>query len=163
MYEICDREPEVMAELVRRSCEIKRKIVENDPEEKGERALLNLGHTIGHAIEKAKGFSLTHGECVALGCVAAAFISWKKEMLPMDEYYEIRDMFVPFNLPISVDELEPERILDLTRSDKKMDNGQIRFILLNKIGKAVIDMSVTDEQILAAIDEINFTEEDAHE
>ena len=163
MYEICDREPEVMAELVRRSCEIKRKIVENDPEEKGERALLNLGHTIGHAIEKAKGFSLTHGECVALGCVAAAFISWKKEMLPMEEYYEIRDMFVPFNLPISVDELEPERILDLTRSDKKMDNGQIRFILLNKIGKAMIDMSVTDEQILAAIDEINFTEEDAHE
>ena len=72
-------------------------------------------------------------------------------------------MFFPFNLPISVDELEPERILDLTRSDKKMDNGQIRFILLNKIGKAVIDMSVTDEQILAAIDEINFTEEDAHE
>ena len=84
-------------------------------------------------------------------------------MLPIEEYYEIRDMFVPFNLPISVDELEPERILDLTRSDKKMDNGQIRFILLNKIGKAVIDMSVTDEQILAAIDEINFTEEDAHE
>ena len=163
MYEICDREPEVMAELVRRSCEIKRKIVENDPEEKGERALLNLGHTIGHAIEKAKGFSLTHGECVALGCVAAAFISWKKEMLPMEEYYEIRDMFVPFNLPISVDELEPERILDLTKSDKKMDSGRIRFVLLKKIGKAVLDLSVTDEQILAAIDEINFTEEDAHE
>ena len=81
----------------------------------------------------------------------------------MEEYYEIRDMFVPFDLPISVDELEPARILDLTSSDKKMDNGQIRFILLNKIGKAVIDMSVTDEQILAAIDEINFTEEDAHE
>ena len=163
MYEICDREPEVMVELVRRSCEIKRKIVENDPEEKGERALLNLGHTIGHAIEKAKDFSLTHGECVALGCVAAAFISWKKELLPMEEYYEIRDMFVPFNLPISVDELEPERILDLTKSDKKMDNGQIRFVLLKKIGKAILDMSVTDEQILAAIDEINFTEEDAHE
>lgn len=163
MYEICDREPGVMAELVRRSCEIKRKIVENDPEEKGERALLNLGHTIGHAIEKAKDFSLTHGECVALGCVAAAFISWKKEMLPMEEYYEIRDMFVPFNLPISVDELEPEQILDLTKSDKKVDNGRIRFVLLKKIGKAVLDLSVTDEQILEAIDEINFTEEDAHE
>lgn len=163
MYEICDREPEVMAELVRRSCEIKRKIVENDPEEKGERALLNLGHTIGHAIEKAKDFALTHGECVALGCVAAAFISWKKEMLPMEEYYEIRDMFVPFNLPISVDELEPEQILKLTKSDKKMENGQIRFVLLKRIGKAVLDRSVTDEQILAAVDEINFTEEDAHE
>ena len=163
MYEICDREPEVLAELVRRSCEIKRRIVENDPEEKGERALLNLGHTIGHAIEKAKDFSLTHGECVALGCVAAAFISWKKELLPMEEYYEIRDMFVPFNLPISVDELDPGHILSLTKSDKKMDNGRIRFVLLKKIGKAVLDTSVTDEQILAAIDEINFTEEDAHE
>ena len=163
MYEICDREPEAMAELVRRSCEIKRRIVEKDPEEKGERALLNLGHTLGHAIEKAKGFSLTHGECVALGCVAAAFISWKKELLPMEEYYEIRDMFVPFNLPISVDELDPQHILSLTKSDKKMDGGSVRFILLQKIGKAVIDRSVTDEQILAAIDEINFTEEDAHE
>ena len=163
MYEICDREPDVMAKLVQKSCEIKRRIVENDPEEKGERALLNLGHTIGHAIEKAKDFSMTHGECVALGCVAAAFISWKKELLPMEEYYEIRDMFVPFNLPISVDELDPQHILNLTKSDKKMENGQISFVLLQKIGKAVLDRSVTDEQILAAIDEINFTEEDAHE
>jgi len=81
----------------------------------------------------------------------------------MEEYYEIRDMFVPFNLPISVDELDPGHILSLTKSDKKMDNGQIRFVLLKKIGKAVLDTSVTDEQILAAIDEINFTEEDAHE
>ncbi|HJA93870.1 MAG TPA: 3-dehydroquinate synthase [Candidatus Eisenbergiella merdipullorum] len=163
MYEICDRDPDVLAELVHESCEIKRKIVENDPEEKGERALLNLGHTIGHAIEKAKDFSLTHGECVALGCVAAAFISWKKELLSMEEYYEIRDMFVPFNLPISVDELDPQRILMLTKSDKKMENGRIRFVLLQKIGKAVLDLSVTDEQILAAVDEINFTEEDEHE
>ena len=81
----------------------------------------------------------------------------------MEEYYEIRDMFVPFNLPISVDDLEPERILALTKSDKKMENDRIRFILLEKIGKAVVDISVTDDQILEAIGEINFTEEDAHE
>lgn len=163
LYEISDREPDVLLELVRRSCEIKRKIVEKDPTEMGDRALLNLGHTLGHAIEKAKDFQLTHGECVALGCVAAAFISWKKELLSMEEYYEIRDMFVPFNLPISVDDLEPERILALTKSDKKMENDRIRFILLEKIGKAVVDISVTDDQILEAIGEINFTEEDAHE
>ena len=81
------------------SCEIKREIVEKDPEERGERALLNFGHTIGHAIEKNSGFSLLHGECVALGCVAAAYISWKKGRIEMEEYYEIRDMFVPFQLP----------------------------------------------------------------
>ena len=160
MYEICDRDPETCAEMVRRSCDIRRKVVENDPTEKGERALLNLGHTIGHAVEKAQNFTFTHGECVALGCVAAAFISWKKELLSMEEYYEIRDMFVPFNLPISADKLDPGQILELIRSDKKVENGRVKFILLQKIGKAVIDTSVTDEEILAAIDEINFTEED---
>ena len=97
---------------------------------------------------------------MALGCVAAAFISWKKELLSMEEYYEIRDMFVPFNLPISADKLDPGQILELIRSDKKVENGRVKFILLQKIGKAVIDTSVTDEEILAAIDEINFTEED---
>ncbi len=163
MYEICDRDPETLKELVMRSCDIKRRVVESDPTEKGERALLNLGHTIGHAVEKALDFRFTHGECVALGCVAAAFISWKKGILAMEEYYEIRDMFVPFNLPISADDLNPEQILELTRSDKKMQAGQIRFILLNKIGSALIDDTVTDEEILAAIEEINFTEEDAHE
>ena len=136
--------------------------MEKDPTEQGDRALLNFGHTVGHAIEKAKDFSLLHGECVALGAVAAAYISWKRELLSMEEYYEIRDMFVPFYLPISVDEIDPEEILRLTKSDKKMESGKIRFVLLKKIGKAVTDNTVTDEELLAAIREINFSEEDAH-
>jgi 3-dehydroquinate synthase len=84
-------------------------------------------------------------------------------MLSMEEYYEIRDMFVPFYLPISIDDIVPEQILELTRSDKKMEAGHIKFILLKKIGKAVIDRTVTDEEMLEAIKEINFSEEDAHE
>ncbi len=163
MYEICERDLDVLEEMVMRSCSVKKLVVEKDPTEQGERALLNLGHTIGHAIEKAKNFELYHGECVALGCVAAAYISWKKELLSMDEYYEIRDMFVPFYLPISVDNVAPEEILRLTKSDKKMEGGKIKFVLLKKIGKAVIDNTVTDEEILAAINEINFDEEDAYE
>ena len=161
MYEICDKDLNVLEEMVLRSCDIKRRVVEKDPTEQGDRALLNLGHTIGHAIEKAKNFSLYHGECVALGTVAAAYISWKKELLSMDEYYEIRDMFVPFNLPITVEDIDPQEILKLTKSDKKMRAGKIRFILLKKIGKAVIDNSVTDEEILAAVNEIYFSDEDA--
>lgn len=163
MYEICEKDLDVLEEMVMRSCSIKRLVVEKDPTEQGDRALLNLGHTIGHAIEKAKNFKLYHGECVALGTVAAAYISWKKEMISMDEYYEIRDMFVPFYLPISVDDIDPEEILRLTKSDKKMKAGKIRFILLKKIGKAVIDSTVTDEEILDAIREINFSDEDARE
>ena len=161
MYEIHDKDKAVLNEMVLTCCSCKQKIVERDPFETGDRALLNFGHTIGHAIEKYKGFELLHGECVALGCVAAAFISWKKDKLSMDEFYEIRDMFVPFNLPISVDDLDPEKILELTRSDKKntTDEG-MRFILLKKVGKAYIDKNVSDDEILAAIEEINFTEED---
>lgn len=160
MYEIQDREPDTLKEMVMKSCTIKKLVVEKDPKELGDRALLNFGHTIGHAIEKAKNFEMLHGECVALGCVAAAFISWKHNWLSMEEYYEIRDMFVPFSLPISIDDINPEEILSLTKSDKKMASGQIRFVLLKKIGKAVIDMNVTDEEILNAVNEIYFSEED---
>ncbi len=160
MYEIFDRNPDTLEEVVKKSCQIKKMVVEKDPTEQGERALLNLGHTIGHAIEKYMDFKLVHGECVALGTVAAAYISWKKEMLSMEEYYEIRDMFVPFNLPISISQIEPEKVLELTKSDKKMKAGKIQFILLKKVGKAVIDSSVTDEEMLAAIKEIYFNEEE---
>lgn len=162
MYEICERDLDVLQEMLKRSCTVKKLVVEKDPTEQGERALLNFGHTIGHAVEKAKGFQLTHGECVALGAVAAAFISWKRELLSMDEYYEVRDMFVPFHLPITIEGLDSLEILRLTKSDKKMEAGKVKFILLKKIGKAVIDRTVTDEEILAAVNEIHFCEEDAY-
>lgn len=159
MYEIHDRDEDTLLEMVMKSCTIKKLVVEKDPKEQGDRALLNFGHTIGHAIEKAKHFQLTHGECVALGSVAAAFISWKHEWLSMEEYYEIRDMFVPFNLPISMEDIEPEEILTLTKSDKKAEGNTIKFILLKKVGKAVIDRNVTDEDILNAVKEILYRED----
>lgn len=159
MYEICERDLDVLSEMLMRSCMVKKLVVEKDPTEQGDRALLNFGHTIGHAIEKARNFELYHGECVALGAVAAAYISWKKELLSMEEYYEVRDMFVPFYLPITVDNIDPEEIVKLTKSDKKMESGTIRFVLLKKIGKAVIDTTVTEEEILAAVKEIYFDEE----
>ena len=157
------RDLEACADMIERSDEIKREVVEKDPTEQGDRALLNFGHTLGHAIEKLKNFELLHGECVALGSVAAAYISWKRDLITMDEYYEIRDMFVPLNLPISIDNIDPEEILRLTTSDKKMEGDQIKFILLKKVGKAVIDTTVTKDEILAGINEIYFSEEDAHE
>ena len=154
IYEINDKEPEVLMEMVTRSCGVKRAVVEKDPTEKADRVLLNFGHTLGHGIEKAKNFELLHGECVALGCIAAAFISWKKEMISMEEYYEIRDMFVPFNLPISVEELDPDRVIEFARSDKKVDSDKIRFILLKSIGKAVVSMDVSEDEMKAALKEI---------
>lgn len=160
MYEICERDLDTLEEMIMRSCTVKKLVVEKDPTEQGERALLNFGHTIGHAIEKYKNFTLSHGECVALGCVAAAFISWKHELLTMEEYYEVRDMFVPFNLPISVEDIAPQEVLRLTKSDKKMKDGTLQFILLKRVGKAMRDTSVTDEDILAALNELTFKDED---
>ena len=163
MYGIHDRDSAILEEMIMRSCTVKKLVVEKDPKEQGDRALLNFGHTIGHAIEKAMNFEMVHGECIALGMVAAAYISWKHNWLSMDEYYEVRDMFVPFNLPISIDCIDPEEILRLTKSDKKMEGGQIKFVLLKKVGKAVIDRTVTDKEILDAIREIYFSDEDAKE
>ena len=68
-------------------------------------------------------------------------------------------MFVPFNLPISIEDIDPEEILKLTKSDKKMEDGQIKFVLLKKVGKAVIDKTVTDQDILNALSEIHYVEE----
>lgn len=159
MYEICDRDLSVLEELVYRSCQIKKAVVEKDPLEKGDRALLNFGHTVGHAIEKEQNFSLLHGECVALGCVVAAYISYKKEFLSMEEYYEIRDMFVPFNLPISIENVDIDKVLEITKSDKKVEHGSLKFILLKKIGKAFIDKSVTEEEIRKGIEEIIYVDD----
>ncbi len=160
MYEIHDRNLDTLEDMVYKSCTCKKIVVEKDPTEKGERAILNFGHTIGHAIEKAKHFELMHGECVALGCVAAAYISWKRDLLSKDEYYEIRDMFVPFNLPISIEDINPEEIYELTGSDKKVEGDKLKFILLKKVGKAMIDTTVTKEEMIAGINEIYFTDED---
>ena len=151
MEEIDERDPETMTCLIAKCCALKKYIVEKDPTEKGDRALLNFGHTIGHAIEKLKDFTLSHGACVALGTVAAAYISWQRGYLDEDEFYEIRDMNVGFGLPISFDGISVDDIIEATRSDKKMDAGQIRFILLKKLGKAQIVTDVTETEMREAI------------
>ncbi len=158
--EINDQESEVLEKMIKRSCEIKAFVVEQDPTEMGMRAILNFGHTIGHAIEKYMNFTMLHGECVALGIIAASYISYKREYISTEEFYEIRDMFLPFKLPLSLpDDADPAEILKLTKSDKKMDGDKIRFILLKKVGKAAIDTTVTDEEILDALDQLIIKDE----
>lgn len=157
IIEIYEKDTSVLEKLVQKSMQIKRDVVEEDPKEQGLRAILNFGHTIGHAIESLMGFRMLHGECVALGMQAAAYISWKRNMIEKEDFFEIRDMFVGFHLPIVLDELKSEDILQVMKNDKKADAGSIKFILLDGIGNAVIDTTVTDEEIIAAIDYIKLT------
>lgn len=142
---------EVLKEMVGRSCLIKKEVVEIDPKETGDRALLNFGHTIGHSIEKLKNFSLLHGECVSLGMVAAGYLSYRRGYLTQGELEDITSTIQSFEQPISTEGLIAEEAYKVTRLDKKMDGDRIRFILLNELGAAYIDPSVSRTELLEAI------------
>ena len=136
--------------MVAGSCKIKRHVVEEDPTEQGIRAWLNFGHTIGHSVEKLKDFTLCHGECVAIGCAAAAWMSWKRGLISEKEKEAAEQLLLDYQLPVSVKELKPEDIVKTTKLDKKMDAGKVKFVLLKKIGEAFVTRDVEDEELLRA-------------
>ena len=155
MDDVFERETGVLSALVYRSCEIKGSIVEADPYEKGERALLNFGHTIGHALEKAYAFRRLHGECVALGCIAAAHISERRGLIADRDTAYIKSLFRAYGLLVSATDLpSTEEILQLTLSDKKMNAGQIRFVLLKRIGEAFVSDDVSKAEMGEAIESL---------
>lgn len=141
----------VLEEMVARSCDIKRCVVELDPTEKGDRALLNFGHTLGHAIEKLMDFKLYHGECVVLGMVAALNICKDMNYITKTEYDEAISMFESYGFPLSVEGITAQDVVAVSKSDKKMDAGKIKFILLDRIGNAYIDTSLSDDTLKNAL------------
>ena len=161
-------DPETLAEIIYRSVEIKAGIVERDPLERNERRLLNFGHTIGHAIEKECGFTLTHGQCAALGSIAACRISADRGLIAEEDVDRVKRLFASYGLKTSVsgreiivsgstaenDVIVPERILDAVRHDKKKMGEVVPFVLLNGIGNAFICLDVSADEILRGIDEI---------
>lgn len=140
-----------ISDMVFRSQEIKKMVVENDPKEKGERAHLNFGHTIGHAIEKALNFSLLHGECVALGMVAAAQISFLRGNISKDDLFNIEKVISSYGLPVRFSNLTNEEIIDNCYHDKKKEGNFIRFVLLNSIGSCYTTTDVTKDEMNNAI------------
>lgn len=149
--EIECREYEALLPMIAESCEIKRRVVEEDPTEKGIRSWLNFGHTVGHAVEKLKNFTLHHGECVSVGIAAAAFLSWKRGFLNEEEFQGIEGTLKSFRLPVRVSGISPKEILEATKLDKKMEAGRIKFVLLQRIGQAFTARDVEDSELLAAI------------
>lgn len=151
--EILSKDSQILAEMILKSCDIKRRVVEADPKEQGERALLNFGHTLGHAVETLMDFSLLHGECVAIGCRLALKLSGKRGMISEEEVKEANALFDVFHLDQRFDRLTAEQIIETTKSDKKMAGGHIRFILLKNIGEACIDLTVSDEEMMEVLEE----------
>ena len=82
-----------------------------------------MGHTVGHAVEKLKNFTMAHGQCVAVGCMASAYISRKRGLISQEEYLEVAGQLQSFGLPLYVDGLSTESVLEATKSDKKMEKG----------------------------------------
>ena len=152
--EIRKKEPEVLIEMIRTCCSIKANVVAEDPKETGLRAILNYGHTVGHAVEKLSNFRMLHGHCVALGMLAALSIDQKRGTVSDRELLQIRALLVSFALPLYTSGVTPEAVLDAMRSDKKMEGGKIRFILLQKIGTAEICTTLTEADLSDAVLEI---------
>lgn len=142
-----------LAYAVHRSCANKAEVVAADERENGERALLNLGHTFGHAIETGLGYGVwLHGEAVAAGTLIAAELSRQLGWLTDDEVSRIESLFVRAGLPVFGAALGPARYLELMRHDKKVHDGRLRLVLLRSIGQAVMSDEAREAQILDAIE-----------
>lgn len=133
------RDSFALAHAIERSCAIKAEIVARDEHEQGERALLNFGHTFGHAIEAATGYSAwLHGEAVAVGMLMAARLSAENGWLREADVARIERLLQRAGLPCKVTGVGSERLLELMRLDKKVQQGQIRFVMLRAVGEAAV-------------------------
>lgn len=140
--EIAALEPAVMHKLVHGSVVIKADVVNQDEREAGERRKLNFGHTIGHALEKTLGIS--HGVAVSVGMAMAADLSHQKGLLSKDAVERIKSLLLHLNLPVKID-FDVTRVLDALGKDKKRESDQIKFVLLEKIGQAVVQDIAIEE------------------
>ena len=128
-----------LARVIRRSCEIKAEIVGRDEREQGDRALLNLGHTFGHAIESATGYrEWLHGEAIGAGLVMAAGMSRESDHLGTEDLERVTRLVARAGLPTHVSNVTPETALEHMRIDKKVQGGRIRLVLLRGIGSAFV-------------------------
>jgi 3-dehydroquinate synthase len=134
---------------VQRCVGVKTLVVAADPEDRGRRAILNLGHTIGHGIEAVAGYGgLSHGECVSIGLVAALRLSERLAGLPDGTAERTARLLESFGLPVSAPGLDPGAVLAAMRHDKKRTAGTHRMVLLEAIGRPVYGVGV-DEQVVA--------------
>ncbi len=153
MEKLLARDTVALQYAITRSCENKAEVVGNDERESGERALLNLGHTFGHAIENGLGYGAwLHGEAVAAGTIMAADLSQRMGWISEQDVTRIRKLFARAGLPVIAPHMPIDKYLDLMGLDKKVVDGQIRFVLLKALGHAVISSAVPAELLRATLE-----------
>jgi len=145
-----------LQDIVMRCCRLKAGIVEIDETERsGQRAILNFGHTVGHALEAAtKLQGLSHGEAVAIGMVAAARISAQAGTLDQSHVPQIENLLSKFGLPVYYQGVNPDELVEATRFDKKTTRGQTGWVLLKDIGKGMVNQPVAENIVRKVLREI---------
>jgi 3-dehydroquinate synthase len=154
---ILKRDQTILAAVIARCCEIKAEVVGQDETEGGLRAILNFGHTIGHAIENISGYGkFLHGEAISIGQVAAAKLSRAVPGLPERDVERIKNLFQRAGLPVQIglNSAKRQKLLAAMRLDKKVSGGEIKFVLAEKIGKVSWGRHIPENLIHGALDEI---------
>ena len=155
MEKIMAREPEALVHAIYESCRNKAEVVTQDERETGIRAILNLGHTFGHAIETATGYGTwLHGEAVGMGIVMAADLSMRRSDLGKHDCARIKALLVQANLPVTTPNLGVDKYLELMSADKKVESGNIRFVLLERVGQASIVTPVAVDLLVATLSNV---------
>ena len=153
---LLEHDRQTLTAVVARCCEIKAEVVGKDEKETGLRAILNFGHTIGHALETISGYgTYLHGEAIAIGQLAAARLSALQAGLPGSEVERIAKLFCHAGLPTTV-RLQPKQRVRLSaamRLDKKVSAGEIKFVLAKRIGKVVWGQEVPQKRIDKVLDQ----------
>ncbi len=151
-------EDATLSEAIARSCRHKAEVVSRDPFEQGERAVLNFGHTFGHAIETEQGYAgaqsdaLNHGEAVAVGMVLAAKLAAAEGWAPLSDAHRLEALLHRLGLPTAMPTgLDPSRLLERMRLDKKAQAGGMRFVLWKPLGSATVASGVPDEAVLEVL------------
>ena len=152
MDALVGRDADLLAEAVYRSCAHKARIVANDEKEQGERALLNLGHTFGHAIESYLGYGVwLHGEAVATGMVMAADLSYRMGWISQTDLERTKNIIQRAHLPVACPQIPLDEFLAYMAHDKKVLDGQLRLVLMKQLGRAIITREFDVEQMKQAI------------
>lgn len=151
---LMDRDPEALSCAIHQSCRDKARVVEADEKESGIRAILNLGHTFGHAIETHTGYGdWLHGEAVAAGMVMAADLSCREGNISREEVDELVYLLERVSLPVMPPSgITPDRFLELMAVDKKVLDGQLRLVLLDSVGHAVVSDSFSHQHLMASLE-----------
>ena len=153
MEKLLARDVDALRYAIARSCQNKAEVVGNDERESGERALLNLGHTFGHAIENGMGYGVwLHGEAVAAGTIMAADLSRRMGWLTEQDVSRVWQLFERAGLPTTAPYMPVEQYLDLMGLDKKVVDGKVRFILLQALGQAVITSAIPADLLRATLE-----------